>query len=54
MFVIVKKENTVDKDDFIGNGVTLPRARMHMHNPLFCLKHHVVGFVCNRFIYKTN
>ena len=32
--------------------LTLPRVRMRMRNPLFCLKHEVVGFVYNRFIYK--
>ena len=32
--------------------MTLPRARMRMCNRLLCLKHQVVGFVHNCFIYK--
>ena len=32
--------------------MTLPLAHMHMCNSLFCLKHQVLGFVRNRFIYK--
>ena len=32
--------------------MTLPRARMCMRNPLFFLKHQVVGFVRNHFIHK--
>ena len=32
--------------------MTLPRVRMRMHNTLFCLKHQVIGFVRNRFVYK--
>ena len=32
--------------------VTLPCVHMSMRNPLFCLKHQVVGFVHNHFIYK--
>ena len=32
--------------------MTLPHARMRMHNPLFCLKNQVVGFIHDRFIYK--
>ena len=32
--------------------MTSPRAYMHMRNTLFCLKHQVIGFVRNRFLYK--
>ena len=32
--------------------MTLPRAHMCMRNTLFCLKHQVISFVRNRFVYK--
>ena len=32
--------------------MTLPRAHMRMHNTLFYLKHQVISFVRNRFVYK--
>ena len=32
--------------------MTLPRVRMRMRNPLFWLKHQVVGFTRNHFTYK--
>ena len=32
--------------------MTSPRAHMHMRNTLFCLKHYVISFVHNHFVYK--
>ena len=32
--------------------MTSPRAHMRMSNTLFCLKHEVISFVRNRFVYK--